>query len=315
MNLSEHFTLLRPILNLFDGEGGESAAATPGGTQAEPASTRRGKTGGELDNVKYGIQTAETAPDAGERIGVETTSDTLEDRRQRYRELVNSEEWKDLYTEDTQRIINQRFAETRDLREQLDAVSPVIDILRDRYGVTDGDMDKLLAAMEDDDSYWQQAADENGMTVEQFKQFKRYERENAQLNAQLRQQHQQQQVNRQMQQWYTEGEALKQLYPSFDIQRESQNPQFLSLLRAGTPMKTAYEVIHMDEIKAGVAQSTAKAAEKQITSNIRARGQRPAETGSSAQASFTVKSDVTKLTKKDRAEIAKRAARGEKISF
>lgn len=307
-----HFTLLKPILNLFDGEGGGDAAATPGGTTADTADTRRGKSGGE--QVIYGRQ-EETAPDAGEHIGVQTTSDTLEDRRQRYRELVNSEEYKDFYTEDTQRIINQRFAETKDLREQLDAVSPVIDLLRQRYGIQDGDMDALMQAMDSDDGYWEEAADDAGMTVEQYKEFKRMERELEAANEQLRRQQGQAQANRQMQQWYTEGEALKQLYPSFDIQRESQNPNFLALLRAGTPMKTAYEVIHMDEIKAGVARSTAQAAEQQITNNIRARGKRPAETGTTAQATFTVKDDVSKLTKKDRAEIAKRAARGEKISF
>lgn len=309
ISMKDIFTLT-PVLNLFDGEGGEAS----GEAQAQsPVSTRRGRSGGELDNVKYGIQ-QEGVPDAGEPE-IQVTSDTLEERRQRYRDLVNSEEYKDLYGEDVQRIINQRFKETRGLQEQLEAVSPVVDMLRQRYGIEDGDMDALMEAMNADDGYWEQAAEDAGMSVEQYKEFQRMERELAAANEQLRRQQGQQQANRQMQAWYNEGEALKQLYPSFDIQRESQNPQFLSLLRAGTPMKTAYEVIHMDEIKAGVAQSTARAAEQQITSNIKARGQRPAEAGGSAQASFTVKSDVTKLTKKDRAEIAKRAARGEKISF
>lgn len=308
------FKLLRPILNLFDGEGGGDGAAE-GGTQAEvPASTRRGRSGGELADVVYGKQ-AEEAPVAGEQAGVETTSDTLEDRRQRYREMVNSEEFKDFYTEDTQRIINQRFKETRGLQEQLEAVSPVIDLLRQRYGIEDGDMDALMQAMDSDTGYWEQAAEDAGMTVEQYKEFQKMERELGQAREQLRRQRGQQQANAQMQRWYSEGQALKQLYPSFDLQRESQNPQFLSLLRAGTPVQTAYEVVHMDEIKQGVAQSTAKAAEQQITSNIRARGQRPAETGTTAQAAFQVKDDVSKLTKKDRAEIAKRAARGETISF
>lgn len=312
--MTRHFKLLPIILTLFDGEGGEGAAATPGGTQATAPSTRRGKSGGELADVVYGKQETEGS-DAGSHIGVDTTSDTLDDRRQRYRELVNSDEYKEFYTEDTQRIINQRFAQTKSLQEQLDAASPVLDLMLQRYGIEDGDMDALMEAINADNGYWEQAAEDAGMSVEQYKEFQRMERELQAANEQLRRQQGQQQANRQMQQWYTEGEALKQLYPSFDIQRESQNPAFLSLLRAGTPMKTAYEVVHMDEIKAGVARSTAQAAERQITSNIRARGQRPAETGTTAQATFTVKDDVSKLTKKDRAEIAKRAARGEKISF
>ena len=108
---------------------------------------------------------------------------------------------------------------------------------------------------------------------------------------------------------------MKGDYPSFDLGAESQNPQFLAMLRAGVPVQHAYEVVHMDEIKAGVAKLTAKATEKQVVSGIRAKGARPQENGTAAQSPFTVKDDVSKLTRKDRAEIARRVARGETISF
>ena len=87
------------------------------------------------------------------------------------------------------------------------------------------------------------------------------------------------------------------------------------MLKAGVPVQHAYEVIHMDAIKAGVAQSAAQTAARQVTDNVRARGARPAENGVSSGSGFLVKSDVSKLTKKDRAEIARRAAHGEKIVF
>ena len=58
-----------------------------------------------------------------------------------------------------------------------------------------------------------------------------------------------------------------------------------------------------------------KSAAQQVTDNVRARGARPAENGVSSGSGFLVKSDVSKLTKKDRAEIARRAAHGEKIVF
>lgn len=310
--LKSDLKLFLPILVLFDGgEGGGGEGAAEGGPQAEVPvyHPRNQKAGGELANVVYGKQ--EGDPDAGDRQVV--SSDDAAARAARYQEFRN--EFKAELDQDFQRVFNKRFGETKQMQEQLDAVSPVIDLLRDKYGVTDGDMDKLMAAMEEDDSYWQDAADENGMTVEQFKQFRRYERENAELNAQIKAMQQQDAADNQLRQWWQQGEALKQQYPSFDLDREAQNPEFLRLLRSGVPVDHAFKLLHMDEIMQGVAANTAKAAEKQITANIRARGARPAEAGASGKAAFTVKNDVSKLTKKDRAEIAKRAMRGEEIVF
>ena len=311
--LKSKLKLLFPILVLFDGgEGGGGEGAAEGGPQQEVPvyHPRNQKTGGELADVVYGKQ-AEGDPDAGDRQVV--SSDDAADRAARYQDFRT--EFKAELDQDFQRVFNKRFGETRQMQEQLDAVSPIIDLLRDRYGVTDGDMDKLMAAMEEDDGYWQEAADEQGMTVEQFKQFKRYERENAELNQQIRAMQQQDAADNQLRQWWQQGEQLKQQYPSFDLNREAQNPEFLRLLRSGVPVDHAFKLLHMDEIMQGVAADTAKAAERQITANIRARGARPAEAGASGKASFTVKNDVSKLSKKDRAEIARRAMRGEKIEF
>lgn len=310
--LKSKLKLFLPILVLFDGgEGGGGEGAAEGGPQAEVPvyHPRNQRSGGELANVVYGRQ--EGDPDAGDREVV--SSDAQAERESRWNEA--RQEFKAEFDGEVQRIINKRFGETKGLQEQLDAVSPVIDLLRDKYGVTDGDMDKLMAAMEEDDTYWQDAADENGMTVEQYKQFRRYERENAEMRGQIRALQQQEQADNQLRQWWQQGEELKRSYPSFDLQREAQNPEFLRLLQSGVPVDHAFQVIHMDEIMQGVAANTAKAAERQITANIRARGARPAEAGASGKASFTVKNDVSKLTKKDRAEIAKRSEHGEWIEF
>ena len=305
--------LFLPILILFDGgEGSGGEGAAEGGPQQESAPIyhpRNAKPGGELANVVYGRQ--DGGPDAGDQQVV--SSDAAAERAAKWAEA--RQEYKQEFDGEVQRIINKRFGETKGLQEQLDAVSPVIDLLRDRYGVTDGDMDALLSALEEDTGYWEDAADQAGMTVEQFKEFKRYERENAELNAQIQAMRQQDAADNQLRQWWSQGEALKQQFPSFDLNREAENPQFLSLLKSGVPVDQAFKVIHFDEINAGVAANTAKAAEKQIVANIRARGARPREAGAQGQPAITVKSDVSKLTKKDRAEIARRAMRGESISF
>jgi hypothetical protein len=52
-----------------------------------------------------------------------------------------------------------------------------------------------------------------------------------------------------------------------------------------------------------------------VTQNIRAKGARPAENGTSQRAAATIKSDPSKLTLDDFEEISRRLARGEKITF
>lgn len=338
------YKLLKIILSLFDGGaaagGGDGAGVaapaqgddgTKGGSQASPAPTRRGNKTGESQRVLYGKQAdpavaggqtgadGGTPPVAGEEKkggepGAATTSGTLEERQKAYREMVEGE-FKDIYTQDTQRIIDRRFREVRSLEEQVAGFQPVISMLMQRYGINDGDTAKLMAAVENDDAYWSQAAEEAGMSVEQYKQFQKLQRENAALVEAQRRTQTQQQAEQQLQKWYGEAEQVRQLYPSFDLNAEVKNPQFLGMLRAGVPVQHAFEVIHMEEIKAGVAAMQAKATEKQVVGSIRAKGARPAENGTSVQSGFIVKDDVTKLTKKDRAEIARRAVRGETITF
>lgn len=330
--------LLDVSLRLFDGEGGAAAPAAgegaagdgnKGGSQASPAPTRRGKSGG-FQNVLFGKQGDEptaagdepgpegkaqpSAAGKGKEGDVVTTSNTLEDRRKAFQELVNGE-YKDIYTEETQRIIDRRFREARNLEERAAKQQPVIDMLMQRYKIADGDLGKLAAAVENDNAYWSEAAEEAGMSVEQYKQFQKLQRENAALLRDQRMRQNQRAAQQQLQKWYSEGEQVKAVYPDFDLGAESKNPQFISMLKAGVPVQHAYEVIHMDEIKAGVAQSTARQTEKQVVDGIRAKGNRPAENGTSSQSAFTVKDDPHKWTKQDRAEVARRVARGETIKL
>lgn len=334
--------LLGIRLDLFDGgaaaggaagtgaaaPGDSGASGAQGDTKAAPAPTRRGKSG-EFQNVIFGKQAKPAAAgeggdpegqqpssDAGSdnNAGVATTSDTLEARRKAFQDLVNGE-YKDIYTEETQRIIDRRFRETRNLEQQVGQYQPVIDMLMQRYKIGDGSMDKLSQAIENDDAYWSEAAEEAGMSVEQYKQFQKLQRENETLLRQQRQRQNDQRAQQQLQRWYGEAEQLKSLYPSFDLNAEVKNPQFISMLRAGVPVQHAYEVVHMAEIKAGVAAMQAKATEKQVVDGIRAKGSRPQENGTAAQSAFTVRDDVSKLSKQERAEIARRVARGEHIQF
>lgn len=326
-------------LQLFNGAAGGAGAAASGGEGAVQAaegmpkaesnsrsgSSRRSRSG-EFDNVVFGKQgdasAAETTTDPAAggnaegngKSGVSTTSDTLEARRKAFRDMVNGE-YKDIYTEETQNIINRRFKESKGLEASLNAQKPILDMLMQRYNIGDGDMAKLQAAIEEDNSYWQDAAEKEGLTVDQYKAKMKLERENAELKAAQQQRMGEQAAQQQWAKWAKDAEGVKSLYPSFDLRNELQNGQFRDLLKAGISVQQAYELVHMDEIRDATARSAAKTASEQMAANIKNRASRPSENGTSSQSAVVVKSDVSKLTRAERAEIARRAQRGEKISF
>lgn len=305
----EDKTWLDIDLCLFDGgaaDGGDGAGGITGEgtTGIGPAAAGQGKAAGDR---KGG------APVAGGQEG-RTDAQRKQERRKHYQELINGE-FKDLYTSDVQNIIDRRFKTTKELERWVGKSQPILDLLMERYGIGDGDTEKLQKAIDAENADLARAAKKAGMSVEEYRRLQRLRGENWDLLDAQRQRQVREKVEVQLRQWYGEGEKLQKLYPNFDLGRESKNPRFLALLRSGIPVRHAYEVIHMDEIKEGVAKAAARSTEKQVVDAIRAKGVRPAENGTAAQSGFTVKGDVSKLTKKDRAEIARRVARGEKIKF
>ena len=335
-----NYKLLEIDLQLFNGAaagagaaaGGEAGAAQAtesalpkAETNSRSGSSRRSKSG-EFDNVVFGKQedasaaASATNPAAGDsaegngKSGVSTTSDTLEARRKAFRDMVNGE-FKDIYTEETQQIINRRFKESKGMEASLSAQKPIMDMLMQRYNIGDGDVAKLQAAIEEDNSYWQEAADQQGLTVDQYKTKMKLERENAELKAAQQRQLGEQAAQQQFAKWTQEAESVKGLYPGFDLRAELQSGQFRDLLKAGISVQQAYELVHMDEIRDATARSAAKTASEQMAANIKSRAARPSENGTSSQSAVVVKNDVSKLTRAERAEIARRAQRGEKISF
>ena len=333
-----------------EGTGGASSGQigtdNSGGTKAaSPVAAGRGKKTGEK-TVLYGKQPEQAAggqtepPAAGEeaRKGAapETAAmpkedhpegvreaplggDTREAKRKAFLELVSSGgEYKAQFDEQVQRIISRRFQETKDLERQVSGAKPILDkgdLLAQRYGITDADSAKLLAAVEKDNALFAEAAEKAGMTPEQWMEFERMKRENQALREADRRSKADAFAQSKVQGWFRQGEELKTDYPGFDLAQEAADPRFLSLLKAGIPVRHAYEVVHMDQIKATVAQRQARTTEKQVVDGIRAKGARPAEVGMTSSSGFIIKDDASKLTRQDRAEIARRATMGEKIRF
>ena len=289
------------------GAGGTAGAAAPAG-QVNEAALAQPQTGvkNPLANVKYGKQ--EDAPAAEVAKPAET------DRNAQFEALIKGE-YKDLYDAKVQDTIRTRLSKNEQTVARYNELSPVLGLLADKYGVDANDVKALRKAIEDDETFYEDEAMEKGLSVAQVKEMRKMQRENAELRAQMQQQQNREQAERLYAAWMQESEAVKQVYPNFDLRTELQNENFRSLLRSNVPVKTAFEVIHKDEILSAGMQYTAKRVEEKLANNVRAGGRRPAEGAMGGQNAVITKSDVSKLTKADRDEIDRRVARGEKIRF
>jgi hypothetical protein len=275
-------------------------------------SQTKGVKSNPLAEVKYGVQpTAEAEEKAPAAEVIETPT---EDRNAKFEALIKGE-YKDLYDARVQDTVQKRLKSSKETVERYEALAPTLEALGKKYGVDPSDIKALNKAIEDDDSYYEQEALEKGMSVEQLKEVRKMEKENAELKKMMEEQNRRDNANKLYAKWMSEAESTKQIYPSFDLETEMQNLKFQELLRSNIDVRTAYEVIHKDDIIAGAMQFTAKKVEQNLTNKIIAQGARPAENGNSSQGASVTKSDVSTLTKADRAEIARRVARGEKISF
>lgn len=214
---------------------------------------------------------------------------------------------KEEYQQRLEGDLGRRLKGTEALKAQVAKVAPLQRMLAERYGVDAGDLDALTRAMEEDSSYYEDEAMRRGMSVEQLKELKRLERDNRALTEQMEQRQQQEQIQRRISQWRRQEQEAKALYPELDLAAEMQGESFRGLLEAGVDVRTAYQVVHQDELQARIAAGVAQTVAERTASNIAQRGARPAENGVAARTgAATTDIDPSKLDAKGRAEFARR---------
>lgn len=143
--------------------------------------------------------------------------------------------------------------------------------------------------------------------------------------------------NEWMERYLAEAEGVRAVYPNFDPTAELAHPVMGAILRgeAVPTLRQLYEAVHLEEIAEGrvaarvqaevseavdraVREAVAaaeRACEERLLGHIRARGRRPAEVGMSAAAGVRMHPAVNRLTRRERAMLAKRAEDGETIKL
>lgn len=257
------------------------------GEAAEPSET------GGMDSTGENV---DSAADYQSEEEAEEEEEPQRDLNQEFEELIKGD-FKDVFSDRTQKIINERFKKNgqqmNQLRGQLDAYNPVMDLLYNRYGVQAGDLNGLQDAILNDEAHLEREADMRGLTLEQMREFQRLEMQSKQFEQMQQQQWQQEQMQRQWYDWRQQEAVLQQQYPTFTLDEAYENQEFMSLVQSGVNLKTAYEVLNMDTIKANAA----KEAEKKATQNIKNRQSRPGEAGASKNKPGQVaKPDYSKMS-------------------
>lgn len=314
---NKHLTL---NIQLF-ADGGAAAAGGDGGagagvTAADAAQQGKGVKN-PLADVVYGKQ-----PEADGQAGTEAadaaqqgtaTEQALADRRAQYEKFKL--EYKDELDREKQALVQHRVKGMRETVDRYNKLTPLLQILGQKYGVDADDADALAKAVEDDDAYYEQEAMERGMSVRDLKAVRKVERENAMLHQQIEDAERQAQIDRDVQRWMQQAEEAAKVFPGLDLGAELQNPRFVDLLKSNIDVQTAYFAVHHREIIPEVQRFTAAQTRQQVTDAIRDGQARPTENGTHDQSAALHKSDVASLTKADRAEIIRRVQRGERISF
>ena len=129
-------------------------------------------------------------------------------------------------------------------------------------------------------------------------------------------------------QWSLESRQCQEKYPGFDFGQEFHSPEtgemYQALLMNGADVRTAYELVHRDDLLAGIrsADEPPRTTDptkltKQDRDNLANRamsGERIVLDPIAAEQDVEIY-DVTKLTKDDRRILGNRAMRGERIQI
>lgn len=297
-----------PVLNLQlfadGGAAGGTAAAGAEGTGVS-ASVAGVQSGGKADP-----QAADGTPVAG----VDKEAPKV-DRKAEFDKMIKGD-YKDLYDANVSAIVQRRLkgpaADAAKYRE----LSPTMELLAKHYGLEDPtDIKALNAAVEADNTFIERLAYEKNMSPEEYRRLQRIERENRELTRQVEERRKQEAMAQQYGAWKQQAEQAQRLFPSLNLDHEMGNPDFMRLLQSGVDVRSAYQVIHADEIYTGLLRTATDEATKQVAASVAANGVRPTENGAGAQSAATVKFDPSKMTKAQRRDLNRRAAMGEKISF
>lgn len=312
------------------GEGGEGASTGENGSAA--AEQRLLELGVPADKIrkraKYAVKKAEPAEQsalpqeqpeaqAKEQVAAAEEVPTEEKPKPTWEELMADPD----YNGKMQEVVKARLRETKASEEAMKKLMPALEVLARKHGLDPEnlDYDALNKAISDDNSMYEEKALEMGVSVETAKRMDQLERDSARAQREQERTLEQQKIQQHIQKLEQQGEALKKVFPKFDLRKELQNPAFARMTapNIGISVEDAYYAVHRNEIQAAAMQVTAQETAKKISNSIQSGQRRPVENGVSGQAASVTTFDYRSASREQREAIKRQireaAARGEKV--
>ena len=336
--MRNHFKWLN--LQLFAEGDGEGAANTGANGAGAPATADAGQRLRELGvpedkirrRARYASKTAESAdtdapkaseaePTADEKDAASTpTEDTQANAtpaRMSWDEIMADPE----YNKQMQAVVQSRLRSAKGAEETLGKLTPALELLARKHGLDPANMDydALTKAISDDDSYYEEKALEMGTSLENAKKIDQQERATARQQREEARTLEEQRIVNHFANLEQQGEAMKKVFPNFDLRRELQNPAFARMTspNIGISVEDAYYAVHRNEIQTAAMQATAQKTAQKISNAIQAGSTRPVENGTTGRAPSVTTFDYSKASPQQRADFKKslqeKWARGEKV--
>ena len=225
------------------------------------------------------------------------------------------------YNKQMQAVVQSRLKSAKTAEENLGKLTPALELLARKHNLDPANMDydALAKAISDDDGYYEDKALEMGVSVETAKKIDQQERDTARQQREEAKTLQEQKIRQHIVKLQQQGEAMKKVFPNFDLRTELQNPAFARMTspNVGISVEDAYYAVHRNELQTAAMQATAQKTAQKISNSIQAGSRRPVEAGASGQAPSVTTFDYSKASREQREAFKKdlraRMARGEKV--
>ena len=228
---------------------------------------------------------------------------------------VSTMSWDDFMAipENNQRmqgVVQARLKSSKGAEETLAKLAPALEVLANQYGLDPNNLDyaALAEAIDNDDRNYEEMALKMGTSVESARGVAQQERR---ARREATQNH--------LSQLEQQGEALKKVFPGFDLHTELQNPVFARMTapNSGVSLEDAYYAVHRGEIMTATMQAAANQTAERMSAAIQSGSRRPTENGSTGSAPNTMSFSYKNASPAERAafkaHIRSEAARGRKV--
>ena len=321
-------------LQLFAGEGagdGGGEGAATGESAVDPGQQRLLELGVPADKIRknraYKPNTTAQPPAAAgqgkaQEQKQEQAAAASNPTEKAQTETQSRMSWDDImkdpeYNKQMQAVVQSRLRSAKGAEETLGKMAPAMELLARKHGQDPAniDYDALAKAISDDDDYYEDKALEMGVSVETAKRIDQQERETARRQREEARTLEEQKFQNHIMKLEQQGEALKKVFPNFDLRNELRNPVFARMTspNVGISVEDAYYAIHRNEIQKASMQVTAQKVKQKVSNAIQAGSRRPNENGTSGQAPSVTTFDYARASREQREALKRRIRSGEKI--